>query len=106
MHNFLFNQNIQKSFGLNLKFKNTIVKSIGLNSRKHPSFLQKSLHLKFYYSLKQKFIVEKQLLRSIRENLLFLKSNKNFRGIRHLLNLPTRGQRTHTNAKTKKRLKN
>lgn len=106
MSNFLFNKTIQKSFGLNLKFKNTIVKRIGLNNRKSPILLKRTLHVKFYYFLKQKFIVEKQLTRSIKENLLFLKSNKNFRGIRHSMNLPTRGQRTHTNAKTKKKLKN
>ena len=31
---------------------------------------------------------------------------KSYKGLRRLSNLPVRGQRTHTNAKTAKRLKN
>lgn len=34
------------------------------------------------------------------ENLKFL---KNYRGMRHILKLPVRGQRTHTNSKTSRR---
>jgi small subunit ribosomal protein S13 len=37
-------------------------------------------------------------------NILKLKKIKNYRGIRHILRLPVRGQRTHTNAKTSRRL--
>lgn len=32
------------------------------------------------------------------------KKLKNYRGIRHILRLPTRGQRTHTNASTARRI--
>jgi ribosomal protein S13 len=36
-------------------------------------------------------------------NINFLKKIKCYKGIRHVLNLPVRGQRTHTNAKTSKK---
>lgn len=37
------------------------------------------------------------------DNINFLKQNKSYRGLRHRRNLPVRGQRTHTNAKTVKK---
>jgi len=36
-------------------------------------------------------------------NIYFLKKIKSYKGIRHVLNLPVRGQRTHTNAKNSKK---
>ncbi len=36
-------------------------------------------------------------------SLKLIKSNKSYKGLRHLQCLPVRGQRTHTNAKTQKR---
>jgi len=106
MSNFDINIAIKKSFGLNKMFKKLFIRDIGLNKRKFYNILLKELHVKYYYSFKKFFCVGKELKRYIKENINFLKSNKNFRGIRHLMNLPTRGQRTHTNAKTKKAIKN
>ena len=37
-------------------------------------------------------------------NISKLKKIKNYRGIRHILRLPVRGQRTHTNSKTSRRV--
>lgn len=39
------------------------------------------------------------------DNILHLKNIKNYRGLRHSLALPVRGQRTRSNAKTIKRRK-
>lgn len=36
-------------------------------------------------------------------NLRHLIQNRSYRGLRHRLNLPVRGQRTHTNARTQKK---
>ena len=38
-------------------------------------------------------------------NIQFLKEIRSYRGVRHRAKLPTRGQRTHTNAKTTKKKK-
>jgi len=45
---------------------------------------------------------EGDLKREVRDNIQRLKAIKCYRGIRHILNLPTRGQRTRVNARTRK----
>ncbi len=51
------------------------------------------------------FEVEGDLRRRISLNIKSLKDIKCYRGIRHRLGLPVRGQRTKTNAKTRKKRK-
>ena len=48
------------------------------------------------------FTVEGDLRREISANIKRLKDLCAYRGVRHRKNLPCRGQRTHTNARTKK----
>lgn len=48
------------------------------------------------------FKVEGDLKKEIRENIDRLKAIKCYRGIRHIVSLPARGQRTKTNARTRK----
>ena len=45
---------------------------------------------------------EGDLKREVRDNIQRLKAIKCYRGIRHILNLPVRGQRTRVNARTRK----
>ena len=49
-----------------------------------------------------KYIIEGDLRRELGLNLKRLQSIKCYRGIRHLRGLPVRGQRTSTNARTRK----
>ena len=51
------------------------------------------------------FDVEGNLRRRIRINIKRLKDIKCYKGLRHKLSLPTRGQRTKTNARTRKKNK-
>ena len=46
--------------------------------------------------------IEGDLAQTLRLNLNRLKDINSYRGIRHKLNLPVRGQRTRTNARTKR----
>jgi small subunit ribosomal protein S13 len=48
------------------------------------------------------FIVEGELQRIVSGNIKRLKEIKSYRGGRHAANLPSRGQRTKTNARTKR----
>lgn len=48
------------------------------------------------------FVVEGELQRIVSGNIKRLKDIKSYRGLRHLANLPTRGQRTRTNARTRR----
>ena len=49
-----------------------------------------------------KIIVEGDLRREISTNIKRLMDLKSYRGVRHRRKLPTRGQRTKTNARTRK----
>jgi len=49
-----------------------------------------------------KYVIEGDLRREIGMNLKRLQGIKCYRGIRHLRSLPVRGQRTSTNARTRK----
>ena len=48
------------------------------------------------------YVVEGELQRIVTGNIKRLKDIKSYRGIRHATNLPTRGQRTRTNARTRR----
>lgn len=49
-------------------------------------------------------IIDNQLKKKEFEFLRKLYNNSSYRGLRHKRNLPVRGQRTHTNARTQKKL--
>lgn len=51
---------------------------------------------------KRNIKVEGELRREIQQNIKRLIDIKSYRGSRHLKGLPVRGQRTHTNARTRK----
>lgn len=50
----------------------------------------------------ESFKTEGDLRREIQENIKRLKETGSYRGIRHIRNLPVRGQRTRSNARTKR----
>ncbi len=52
--------------------------------------------------LEKNFAIEGQLRRQEAQNITRLKSIGCYRGLRHRLGLPARGQRTKTNARTRK----
>ncbi len=49
-----------------------------------------------------KYVIEGDLRRELGMNLKRLQGIKSYRGIRHMRSLPVRGQRTSTNARTRK----
>lgn len=49
-----------------------------------------------------KYVVEGELQQIVTSNIRRLKDINSYRGIRHKNNLPTRGQRTRTNARTRR----
>jgi small subunit ribosomal protein S13 len=52
--------------------------------------------------ISDKYLVEGELQQIVSGNIKRLKDIKSYRGIRHSLSLPTRGQRTKTNARTRR----
>ncbi len=55
--------------------------------------------------LDKDFIVEGQLRRVVQQNVARLRDIQCYRGLRHRRGLPVRGQRTRTNARTRKGVK-
>lgn len=52
--------------------------------------------------INERYIVEGELHRVVTTNIKRLKDIKSYRGQRHAQNLPSRGQRTKTNARTRR----
>ena len=52
--------------------------------------------------IERKYVTEGQLRRQVMQNVQRLKEIRCYRGLRHIRGLPTRGQRTRTNARTRK----
>jgi small subunit ribosomal protein S13 len=52
--------------------------------------------------LEREYTVEGQLKRQVQQNILRLRDIGCYRGLRHRRSLPARGQRTRTNARTRK----
>lgn len=73
-------------------------KNIRVNQLTNIQIYEISKHIEEHY------LVGSDLRKDIRYFLQKLKSLKCYRGIRHTMKLPVRGQRTHTNAKTQKRI--
>ncbi len=52
--------------------------------------------------IERKYVTEGQLRRQVMQNVQRLKEIRCYRGLRHMRGLPVRGQRTRTNARTRK----
>ena len=92
----------------------TYIQGIGLTSshkileklKMDPNTRVKDLNEKELTDLRteidQNYEVEADLMRKVTLNIKRLKEIKAYRGLRHAANLPSRGQRTKTNARTKR----
>jgi small subunit ribosomal protein S13 len=83
-------RNLFKTLGLNVRIVSNIIKEKQINE------VNKKVQIK---------PLGKKLKDNIINSINFLSKNKTYKGIRHKLKYPVRGQRTHTNAKTKKKFK-
>ncbi len=52
--------------------------------------------------IERDYVVEGQLRRQLQQNISRLREIRCYRGLRHIRGLPVRGQRTRTNARTRK----
>ena len=97
-----FVKNIKQNFGIgNGKTKN-ILEHCGLNSRLSLKYIKKK-HLEEVETLKSNLNIEKRFKSTIKSYINFLVEHRTYKGMRHKLKYPVRGQRTRTNAKTAKK---
>ena len=71
-------------------------------NRRTQDLTEQELSLISNYIIDKKIMVEGDLRRAITNNLKRLQSIRCYRGLRHQRGLPVRGQRTITNARTRK----
>ncbi|MBS0235949.1 MAG: 30S ribosomal protein S13 [Proteobacteria bacterium] len=89
-------------FGIGRKSAIDICTKTNVDKERRVSQLTDDEVLKIREAIDAGYPVEGDLRREIGMNIKALKDMKCYRGLRHIRNLPARGQRTHTNARTKK----
>lgn len=92
---------IQSLYGVGPKIGEEVLKSAGVNSDVNSNDLSEEEVNSIRQAL-EAYTVEGDLRREIGLNIKRLKDLGCYRGIRHRKSLPCRGQRTHTNARTRK----
>jgi len=92
---------LTKIKGLGWSLSKRIMKEASIDTKKRVSELTSDEVSKIGVEL-EKYQIEGDLFRSVRENVQRLQIIGSFRGSRHTKGLPARGQRTRTNARTKR----
>lgn len=88
-------------FGVGPKIANDVVKQTKINPDKRANELTSEEINRIQAALDQ-IMVEGDLRRDINDNISRLKRIHAYRGLRHMAGLPARGQRTRSNARTKR----
>jgi small subunit ribosomal protein S13 len=89
-------------FGIGNKFSNDICTTVQIDKNKRVNSLTEDEIIKIRECIDKNYIVEGDLRRSVSSNIKRLTDLGCYRGLRHRSKLPVRGQRTHTNARTRK----
>jgi small subunit ribosomal protein S13 len=89
-------------YGIGWTLSRQILKDLGIDPETRCKALSDEEMSRISAVIEKKFVVEGQLRRQVAQNIARLKEIKCYRGSRHIKNLPVRGQRTRTNARTRK----
>lgn len=89
-------------YGIGPKFADDILAEAGIDPMKRANELSGEEAVRLNGIIDAGFIVEGTLRRQVQQNVQRLRDIRSYRGERHRRGLPTRGQRTRTNARTRK----
>tara|TARA_B100000989_G_scaffold283363_1_gene249220 strand:- start:191 stop:565 length:375 start_codon:yes stop_codon:yes gene_type:complete len=89
-------------YGIGPNFSKIICKNTNVDGNKRVNELVESEIIKVREYIDNNYTVEGDLRREISTNIKRLTDLGCYRGLRHRNKLPVRGQRTHTNARTRK----
>lgn len=89
-------------YGIGRCLSNQIIARLGLDPDMRAHKLTQDDIARLNGLLQSEYIVEGDLRRQIQNNIKRLISIHAYRGMRHRVGLPVRGQRTRTNARTRK----
>ena len=89
-------------YGIGLTSSRKILAQTGVSPDTRVKDLTESETVSLRNVIEKEYKVEGDLRRDVSMNIKRLIDIKSYRGIRHVRNLPVRGQRTRTNARTRK----
>jgi small subunit ribosomal protein S13 len=93
---------LQYIHGIGAKKAQEIMEKVHIPQERRVSQLTDQEVLQIREVIDRDYIVEGDLRREVQLNIKRLQDLGCYRGLRHRRNLPVRGQRTHTNARTRK----
>ena len=88
--------------GIGPKFSKEICEKVGIPLERRVNQLTDAEVLQIREAIDRDYTVEGDLRREVQMNIKRLMDLGCYRGLRHRKGLPVRGQRTHTNARTRK----
>ncbi len=89
-------------YGIGRSRSNEILDQVGIDANKRVNDLTESEVNQLRQTIDRQYLVEGDLRRKVQQDIRRLKDIRCYRGIRHIRGLPVRGQRTRTNARTRK----
>jgi small subunit ribosomal protein S13 len=89
-------------FGVGRSLSRSILKTVNVDGNTKTDLLTEDELVKLRDHIEKNCSVEGELRRVVTMNIKRLVDLNTYRGIRHRKNLPVRGQRTHTNSRTRK----
>ncbi|RRH70220.1 30S ribosomal protein S13 [Falsigemmobacter faecalis] len=93
---------LQYIHGIGAQVAEQICEAVGIDRTRRVNELSDAEVLAIREHIDATFTVEGDLRREVSTNIKRLMDLGCYRGLRHRKNLPVRGQRTHTNARTRK----
>jgi small subunit ribosomal protein S13 len=93
---------LQYIHGIGPKKAGEIAEKVGIPAERRVNQLTDAEVLSIRETIDRDYLVEGDLRREVSMNIKRLMDLGCYRGLRHRRNLPVRGQRTHTNARTRK----
>ncbi len=93
---------LQYIHGIGPKFAKEICEKVGIPPERRVNELTDAEVLQIRESIDRDYMVEGDLRREVAMNIKRLMDLGAYRGLRHRRGLPVHGQRTHTNARTRK----
>jgi small subunit ribosomal protein S13 len=93
---------LQYIFGIGPKIADDICKKVGIADNVRAKDLTEDQLSKVAILMDTEYVIEGQLRRQTQQNIARLRDIGCYRGFRHRRGLPVRGQRTKTNARTRK----
>ncbi|NQT67168.1 MAG: 30S ribosomal protein S13 [Actinobacteria bacterium] len=89
-------------FGIGRSAVETMLNKLNINKSIKAKDLSEDELAKIREYIEKNYTIEGDLRREVSQNIKRLIEINSYRGIRHKRGLPVRGQRTHTNARTRK----